>query len=71
MTQSARIEFSLYGGQCFTDAIDNAAGVNCSDLEVNIKILLDKLVSKGDLTVKQRNVWLQKMTDEVSAIVLA
>ena len=70
MTQSARIEYSLYGGQCFTDAIDNAAGVNCSDLEVNIKILLDKLVSKGDLTVKQRNVWLQNMTDEVSALVL-
>jgi len=70
MTQSARIEFSLHGGQCFTDAIDNAAGVNCSDLEVNIKILLDKLVSKGDLTPKQRNVWLQKMTDEVSALVL-
>jgi len=70
MTQGARIEFSLHGGQCFTDAIDNAAGVNCSDLEVNIKILLDKLVSKGDLTPKQRNVWLQKMTDEVSALVL-
>jgi len=70
MTQSARIEFSAHGGQCFTDAIDNAAGVNCSDLEVNIKILLDKLVSKGDLTPKQRNVWLQKMTDEVSALVL-
>lgn len=70
MTQSARIEFSLNGGQCFTDAIDNAAGVNCSDLEVNIKILLDKLVSKGDLTVKQRNVWLQNMTDQVSELVL-
>ncbi|TEW54456.1 NAD-glutamate dehydrogenase [Psychromonas sp. RZ22] len=70
MTQSARIEYSLLGGKCFTDAIDNAAGVNCSDLEVNIKILLDKLVSKGDLTVKQRNVWLQKMTGEVSALVL-
>ena len=70
MTQSARIEYSLNGGQCFTDAIDNAAGVNCSDLEVNIKILLDKLVSKGDLTVKQRNVWLQNMTGQVSELVL-
>ncbi|WP_417696365.1 NAD-glutamate dehydrogenase [Psychromonas sp.] len=70
MTQSARIEFANHGGQCFTDAIDNAAGVNCSDLEVNIKILLDKLVSKGDLTVKQRNVWLQNMTDQVSDLVL-
>ena len=70
-TQLARIEYALNGGYCFTDAIDNAAGVNCSDLEVNIKILLDKLVSKGDLTVKQRNVWLVNMTDEVSQIVLA
>ncbi|WP_028864136.1 NAD-glutamate dehydrogenase [Psychromonas aquimarina] len=70
MTQSARIEYAVNGGLCFTDAIDNAAGVNCSDLEVNIKILLDKLVSKGDLTVKQRNVWLVNMTDEVAEIVL-
>ncbi|MDA7746774.1 NAD-glutamate dehydrogenase [Psychromonas sp.] len=70
MTQTSRIEYSMHGGKCFTDAIDNAAGVNCSDLEVNIKILLDKLVSKGDLTVKQRNLWLQKMTAEVSALVL-
>ncbi|MCP4323670.1 MAG: NAD-glutamate dehydrogenase, partial [Alteromonadales bacterium] len=70
-TQRARIEYALTGGNCFTDAIDNAAGVNCSDLEVNIKILLDKLVSKGDLTVKQRNAWLVNMTDEVSQIVLA
>jgi glutamate dehydrogenase len=70
-TQLARVEYSLNGGYCFTDAIDNAAGVNCSDLEVNIKILLDKLVSKGDLTVKQRNVWLVNMTDEVAQIVLA
>jgi glutamate dehydrogenase len=70
-TQSARIEYALNNGYCFTDAIDNAAGVNCSDLEVNIKILLDKLVSKGDLTVKQRNVWLVNMTDEVAHIVLS
>jgi glutamate dehydrogenase len=70
MTQRARIEYALNSGLCFTDAIDNAAGVNCSDLEVNIKILLDKLVSQGDLTVKQRNVWLVNMTDEVARIVL-
>ena len=69
-TQSGRIEYALHDGLCFTDAIDNAAGVNCSDLEVNIKILLDKLVSEGDLTVKQRNLWLEKMTDEVSQMVL-
>ncbi|MFT5653595.1 MAG: glutamate dehydrogenase [Psychromonas sp.] len=70
VTQSARIEYALNGGLCFTDAIDNAGGVNCSDLEVNIKILLDKLVSEGDLTVKQRNVWLVTMTDQVGQLVL-
>lgn len=70
VTQLARIEYSLNGGLCFTDAIDNAGGVNCSDLEVNIKILLDKLVSAGDLTVKQRNLWLVNMTDQVAQIVL-
>ncbi|MCK5817885.1 MAG: NAD-glutamate dehydrogenase [Psychromonas sp.] len=69
-TQMARIGYSLSGGLCFTDAIDNAAGVNCSDLEVNIKILLDKIVASGDLTVKQRNALLVQMTDEVSEIVL-
>lgn len=69
-TQSGRIEYALHGGLCFTDAIDNAGGVSCSDLEVNIKILLDKLVSQGDLTVKQRNIYLHNMTDEVAQIVL-
>ncbi|WP_369433808.1 NAD-glutamate dehydrogenase [Psychromonas sp. MME1] len=69
-TQRARIEYAGMGGLCFTDAIDNAAGVNCSDLEVNIKILLDKLVSQGDLTVKQRNLCLGKMTDDVAHLVL-
>lgn len=69
-TQQARIEYSFTDGLCFTDALDNAAGVNCSDVEVNIKILLDKLVAKGDLTVKQRNVCLDQMTDEVADIVL-
>ncbi len=69
-TQKARIEYALYDGLCFTDALDNAAGVNCSDLEVNIKILLDKLVANGDLTVKQRNLWLEKMADEVAKLVL-
>ena len=69
-TQKARIEYALYDGLCFTDALDNAAGVNCSDLEVNIKILLDKLIANGDLTVKQRNLWLEKMADDVAQIVL-
>ena len=54
-TQRGRIEYALAGGRINTDAIDNVAGVNCSDHEVNIKILLDALVAAGDLTEKQRN----------------
>ncbi|MCH8550633.1 MAG: NAD-glutamate dehydrogenase [Natronospirillum sp.] len=70
-TQLARIEFARHGGRCYTDFIDNAGGVDCSDHEVNIKILLDELVKSGDLTVKHRNQWLVKMTDEVSQLVLS
>ena len=53
-----------------TDFIDNSAGVDTSDHEVNIKILLDRVVANGDLTEKQRNVLLAQMTDEVAALVL-
>jgi glutamate dehydrogenase len=70
MTQLGRVEFALKGGRLFTDFIDNAGGVDCSDHEVNIKILLDGLVAAGDLTVKQRNNWLLKMTDDISHLVL-
>ncbi len=71
VTQKARIEFALHkDGSSFTDFIDNAAGVDCSDHEVNIKILLNALVNAGDLTVKQRNVFLEEMTQEVSDLVL-
>lgn len=70
MSQLGRVEFCLNGGACNTDFIDNAAGVDCSDHEVNIKILLDKLVSEGDLTEKQRNATLVKMTEQVSGLVL-
>jgi glutamate dehydrogenase len=71
VTQRARIEFALSkDGASFTDFIDNAAGVDCSDHEVNIKILLNALVNAGDLTVKQRNEFLEKMTDQVSEQVL-
>ncbi|WP_444925218.1 NAD-glutamate dehydrogenase [Microbulbifer sp. DLAB2-AF] len=70
MTQQGRIEFALNGGRCNTDFIDNAAGVDCSDHEVNIKILLDKVVANGDLTEKQRNELLHGMTDSVSDLVL-
>ena len=69
-TQLARIEYARRGGHINTDAIDNSAGVDCSDHEVNIKILLDHVVAAGDMTVKQRNALLAAMTDEVAALVL-
>ncbi|XPF95317.1 NAD-glutamate dehydrogenase [Colwellia sp. RE-S-Sl-9] len=69
-TQLGRIEFAANGGRINTDAIDNAGGVDCSDKEVNIKILLNSLVQNGDLTVKQRNKLLYDMTDDVSEKVL-
>ncbi len=69
-TQGGRIEYALNGGRMNTDFIDNSAGVDTSDHEVNIKILLDRVVLAGDLTNKQRNVLLAEMTDEVAALVL-
>ncbi|MDO6564496.1 NAD-glutamate dehydrogenase [Amphritea sp. 1_MG-2023] len=69
-TQLGRIEFALNGGSSNTDFIDNAGGVDCSDHEVNIKILLNELVSQGDMTMKQRNQLLRDMTDDVSELVL-
>ncbi|MCD6038876.1 MAG: gdhB 1 [Gammaproteobacteria bacterium] len=69
-TQNARIEYSLNNGIIYTDFIDNSAGVDCSDHEVNIKILLNKLVIDGEMTLKQRNNLLEKMTDEVAELVL-
>jgi glutamate dehydrogenase len=71
LTQKARVEFALGGGLLFTDAIDNSAGVDCSDHEVNIKILLAGLVAGGDMTDKQRVALLASMTDEVGRLVLA
>ncbi|MFI0515301.1 NAD-glutamate dehydrogenase [Streptomyces sp. WSLK1-5] len=70
LTQLGRIEFALHGGKINTDAIDNSAGVDTSDHEVNIKILLNGLVAEGDMTVKQRNKLLAEMTDEVGRLVL-
>ncbi|MEU9570348.1 NAD-glutamate dehydrogenase [Streptomyces massasporeus] len=70
LTQLGRIEFALHGGRINTDAIDNSAGVDTSDHEVNIKILLNGLVRDGDMTVKQRNKLLAEMTDEVGRLVL-
>ncbi|UZE97582.1 NAD-glutamate dehydrogenase [Alkalimarinus alittae] len=69
-TQLSRIEYSLKGGCLNTDFIDNAGGVDCSDHEVNIKILLNEVVANGDLTEKQRNKILAEMTDEVAELVL-
>jgi len=69
-TQLGRIEFAAKGGRVNTDFIDNVGGVACSDNEVNIKILLNGLVSEGDLTRKQRDELLYSMTDEVSELVL-
>ena len=70
MTQLGRIEAARTGIRLNTDAIDNSAGVDTSDHEVNIKILLDQVVRDGDLTFKQRNVLLAQMTDEVGDLVL-
>ncbi len=70
LTQQARIEYSLQGGRVNTDFIDNSAGVDCSDHEVNIKILLNQQIEEGELTTKQRNKILVEMTDEISALVL-
>ena len=69
-TQLGRIEYARTGGRINTDAIDNVGGVDCSDNEVNIKILLNGLVASGDLTRKQRDQLLYDMTDEVSQIVI-
>ncbi|MGH3489666.1 MAG: NAD-glutamate dehydrogenase, partial [Actinopolymorphaceae bacterium] len=82
LTQLGRIEYAMrggrpdpadqagVGGRINTDFIDNSAGVDTSDHEVNIKVLLDRLVTDGDLTRKQRNQTLAEMTDEVAALVL-
>ncbi|MES9904877.1 MAG: NAD-glutamate dehydrogenase [Sedimenticola sp.] len=70
-TQLGRIEYAQSGGLIYTDAIDNSAGVDCSDQEVNIKILLGQVVANGDMTQKQRNRMLARMTDEVAELVLA
>ncbi len=69
-TQLGRVEAALNGISLFTDFIDNSGGVNCSDIEVNIKILLNPMIREGDLTFKQRNVLLEQMTDEVAQLVL-
>ncbi len=70
LTQLARIEYALKGGQINTDALDNSGGVDLSDREVNLKILLAPAVADGSITRDDRNVLLQRLTDEVANFVL-
>ncbi len=70
VTQYARVEYARSGGRINTDFIDNSGGVDCSDHEVNIKILLSDVVAKGKLSMEARNKLLEDMTDDVAALVL-
>jgi glutamate dehydrogenase len=69
-TQRARLEFWTKGGHLNTDAIDNSGGVDMSDHEVNIKILMDLLVKKGELTARERDSVFMEMTEDVARLVL-
>nr|WP_231743590.1 NAD-glutamate dehydrogenase [Mycobacterium sp. GA-2829] len=71
VTSRGRIEFDLAGGRINTDALDNSAGVDCSDHEVNIKILIDSLVTAGKVSTEERTDLLLSMTDEVGELVLS
>jgi len=71
MTQRGRLEYSRGGGRCYTDALDNSGGVNISDHEVNLKIMLTYLLEKGEIrSLEERNRILLEMTDQVSQKVL-
>ncbi|OBK18505.1 NAD-glutamate dehydrogenase [Mycobacterium asiaticum] len=70
VTSLGRVEFDLSGGRINTDALDNSAGVDCSDHEVNIKILIDSLVTAGKVKAEERKQLLESMTDEVAVLVL-
>lgn len=70
LTQRARVEYALQGGRLNTDAVDNSAGVDCSDHEVNIKIMLNAAVRAGTLSVAERNVLLDSIKDDVADLVL-
>ena len=71
MTQLGRIEYALNGGLCYTDAIDNSAGVDTSDHEVNIKILLNTEIQNNNLPISERNSILSQMEGDVARLVLA
>ena len=70
VTQRGRIEYALAGGRINTDAIDNSAGVDMSDHEVNLKIALQPLVESGDVSLAQRNRLLEEIAPAVAASVL-
>jgi glutamate dehydrogenase len=70
MTQKARVQYALHGGRCYTDAIDNSGGVEMSDREVNLKILLNAAMTEGRLDRERRNVLLRELTDSVTDKVL-
>lgn len=71
LTQQGRLEYSLSGGSCYTDALDNSGGVNISDHEVNLKIMLNHLVEKGEIaSVDERDLILEEMTEKVAEKVL-
>ncbi|MEZ0224292.1 MAG: NAD-glutamate dehydrogenase, partial [Alphaproteobacteria bacterium] len=69
-TQLSRVEFARTGGRINTDFIDNSGGVDCSDHEVNIKILLSDVMAKGKMTLDARNKLMEEMTEDVAALVL-
>ena len=69
-TQKSRIEYAKKGGKINTDFIDNSAGVDCSDHEVNIKIVLDHEMQAGNITLKERNKILEESAKEVEELVL-
>jgi len=70
VTQQGRIEYAKNGGRINTDAIDNSAGVDCSDHEVNLKILFGQALKEGKLTLEERNQLLKDMTNDVARLVL-
>jgi glutamate dehydrogenase len=70
LTALGRVEYDLTGGRINTDALDNSAGVDCSDHEVNIKILVDSLITAGKIRPEERTELLESMTDEVGQLVL-
>ncbi|MBP9691805.1 MAG: NAD-glutamate dehydrogenase [Alphaproteobacteria bacterium] len=70
VTQLGRIEYAKNGGRINTDAIDNSAGVDCSDHEVNIKILFGQVLAKQEITLEKRNILLEQMTDDVASLIL-